>query len=745
MAILINDVTPYARYTATAGQTLFTVPFEFFNESDLIVLVNDVTLTYSPTPADETQYSVTGANQEGGGSITLGAPGATLDDDVVIYRAIPIARSANYPETGPMAIASLNTEQAKHIGIMQQLQREADRALLLPLGEAGFELPAAADRASKVLAFDANGDLLAADAATHLAPLGAFGVALVANATAADARADLAVNSAAEMAGSGGAALIGTADGETLSAKLARNPIYIETYRSAIHADDTAATIAALAAATAGARPIVLKRIYDVSSRIDLPATGVVILGNGWETGFRGAVSGTNIILYGETLTGQVILKDFSVNGRLGGQADTGLIQFAGSADCHILCDNLLVENGGTPSAGPSGVNGIAVATIGYPSGPKSRIVIRNCHVKSTTKGGFNISTYAENVFLIGCTAKNIAGNGSAPGAQINGGRLVVVDGLIVEGTEGAGLVIGTVGTTPPLSSRAVLLDNILLIDCGQVTQFGGGYSSEGCGLFVSDVNSSPSGSATDASIAFGTIEIRNARQGGAVFSTGSGRIDGSLLIVDGSTAGISFQNISNVNIAKAKLINVNSRALVGASVAGIDVRGSSNITIDAEVWTRSGTAPDHLVYANTSSSSNLDITIRNRGTALVGQPIGLSTRGFIRDSRIKVKGEQTISAGSNAYVGYVALADGQTAAINAQSHSSGAAETATQVFGSAVRTTAGVAAIIGAVAKPVDIRSGGIATGLALEVDGSATCVRLFAAAGESTDFMFDYEVVVS
>lgn len=209
MAILINDVTPYARYTATAGQTLFTVPFEFFNESDLIVLMNDVTLTYSPTPADETQYSVTGANQEGGGSITLGAPGASLNDDVVIYRAIPIARSANYPETGPMAIASLNTEQAKHIGIMQQLQREADRAVLLPLGEAGFELPAAADRASKVLAFDANGDPLAADAATHLAPLGAFGVTLVANATAADARSDLGINSAAELAAPAGSALVG--------------------------------------------------------------------------------------------------------------------------------------------------------------------------------------------------------------------------------------------------------------------------------------------------------------------------------------------------------------------------------------------------------------------------------------------------------------------------------------------------------------------------------------------------------
>lgn len=269
MAILINDVTPYARYTATAGQTLFTVPFEFFNESDLIVLVNDVVLTYSPTPADKTQYSVTGANQEGGGSITLGAPGATLDDDVVIYRAIPIARSANYPETGPMAIASLNTEQAKHIGIMQQLQREADRALLLPLGEAGFELPAAADRASKVLAFDANGDLLAADAATHLAPLGAFGVTLVVNATAADARADLAVNSAAEMAASSGSALLGFIQSGTgaitrTAQDKMRDVISVKDFGAVGDGvtDDTTAIQAALTSLTSGGVLYVPKGIY---------------------------------------------------------------------------------------------------------------------------------------------------------------------------------------------------------------------------------------------------------------------------------------------------------------------------------------------------------------------------------------------------------------------------------------------------------------------------------------------------
>jgi len=37
MAIAISDVSPRIQYTASAGQTSFTVPFEFFADSNLVV------------------------------------------------------------------------------------------------------------------------------------------------------------------------------------------------------------------------------------------------------------------------------------------------------------------------------------------------------------------------------------------------------------------------------------------------------------------------------------------------------------------------------------------------------------------------------------------------------------------------------------------------------------------------------------------------------------------------------------
>jgi hypothetical protein len=135
MALVINDTTPTVTYTATSGQTAFTVPFEFFDNGDLVVTNEGVTLTYAASPADETEYSVTGAGVEGGGSITLGGAGATLNDTVVIYRDIPIERTADYQETGPFRVAALNTEQAKQTAMMQQLEAAIARACLVDIGK----------------------------------------------------------------------------------------------------------------------------------------------------------------------------------------------------------------------------------------------------------------------------------------------------------------------------------------------------------------------------------------------------------------------------------------------------------------------------------------------------------------------------------------------------------------------------------------------------------------------------------
>ena len=124
MAITISDTEPRVQYTATAGQTSFSVPFEFFTNADIKVFNGTTQLTYNASPSTASQYSVSGAGVSGGGSITLGGSGATLNDVITIYRDLAIARSTDFPTSGAFQINSLNDELDKIIAMCQQLERD---------------------------------------------------------------------------------------------------------------------------------------------------------------------------------------------------------------------------------------------------------------------------------------------------------------------------------------------------------------------------------------------------------------------------------------------------------------------------------------------------------------------------------------------------------------------------------------------------------------------------------------------
>ena len=124
MAITISDTEPRIQYTATGGQTSFTVPFAFFANADLQVFNGTSQLSFSSAPTNASQYSVTGAGVSGGGSITLGSPGATVNDVITIVREVAIERTTDFPTSGAFQIDSLNTELDKIIAMAQQLERD---------------------------------------------------------------------------------------------------------------------------------------------------------------------------------------------------------------------------------------------------------------------------------------------------------------------------------------------------------------------------------------------------------------------------------------------------------------------------------------------------------------------------------------------------------------------------------------------------------------------------------------------
>lgn len=151
MAILINDTTPRVQYTATSGQTVFSVPFEFFSNADLKVYKNATLQTVT------THYTVTGAGVTGGGSVTL-TSGATAGDIITILRDIPVARSSDFPTSGPFNIDALNSDLDRLTAMVQERETAIERSLRMPDtdGTISTTLPAKASRQGRVLAFNAT-------------------------------------------------------------------------------------------------------------------------------------------------------------------------------------------------------------------------------------------------------------------------------------------------------------------------------------------------------------------------------------------------------------------------------------------------------------------------------------------------------------------------------------------------------------------------------------------------------------
>jgi hypothetical protein len=126
--VQIDDRAPRTRY-AVGGtpQTAFSVNFAFFDEDDLLVYVDDELLTRG---ADYTVAGTSGS--EGGypgGTVTL--TDAVENVTVTIVREVPIERTSDFPNGGPLQIPTLNTDFDKIVAILQQIDQHLDRSLLL--------------------------------------------------------------------------------------------------------------------------------------------------------------------------------------------------------------------------------------------------------------------------------------------------------------------------------------------------------------------------------------------------------------------------------------------------------------------------------------------------------------------------------------------------------------------------------------------------------------------------------------
>jgi hypothetical protein len=169
MTILSANNTPRVSYTATSSQTAFTIPFEFFNITDLKVYKNTALMTFNSSASTNTTYKVTGTSSTtdsayefgDGGTVTFGA-GLTSGDIVVIVRETPIERTSDFPVNGTFDVTALNTQQDKFTSMIADVNQQSSRSLKLydyDTVSATTFIPVKATRANKILSFDTDGNV----------------------------------------------------------------------------------------------------------------------------------------------------------------------------------------------------------------------------------------------------------------------------------------------------------------------------------------------------------------------------------------------------------------------------------------------------------------------------------------------------------------------------------------------------------------------------------------------------------
>ena len=154
MTIDISNNNPRISYSVAAGvtQTTFAAPFEFFDDSDLNVYIDNVLKTIT------SDYTVSGGNGSTG-TVTISVTGPAV---VLLTRDTTIERVTDFTAGVDINRAALNTQLDTLTAIAADVKDLSERAIRITdydPATASLELPSANVRANKLLSFDTEGNV----------------------------------------------------------------------------------------------------------------------------------------------------------------------------------------------------------------------------------------------------------------------------------------------------------------------------------------------------------------------------------------------------------------------------------------------------------------------------------------------------------------------------------------------------------------------------------------------------------
>lgn len=190
----VSTTAPRNDYVGTGATDTYSYTFKIFAATDLRVATRD-TDNVETTLAYSTDYTVTGVGSTSGGTIVLTAGNLTSGYSLTIRFDRTPRQSTDLRNQGSFFPQTHEDKFDELTRYSQQLEDVVDRSLHLPETEVGTAakttLPVAADRASKYLAFDADGEPVATAGGFSTPVVTAYAETLLDDTTAAAARTTL--------------------------------------------------------------------------------------------------------------------------------------------------------------------------------------------------------------------------------------------------------------------------------------------------------------------------------------------------------------------------------------------------------------------------------------------------------------------------------------------------------------------------------------------------------------------------
>ena len=172
MSIQLSENESRVSYTLAESvvQSVFAVPFEFFDDGDLLVFVNGT------QKAEGADYTVVGGGGSTG-SVTFSPAltGVTGGSSILIVRRIPLERVTDFLPGSDINRTALNEQLDILTAMIADVSDKADRSLRIGDADTGATLlPFSEDRKGRVLVFDGvtgNASVIPVDALTGFGSL----------------------------------------------------------------------------------------------------------------------------------------------------------------------------------------------------------------------------------------------------------------------------------------------------------------------------------------------------------------------------------------------------------------------------------------------------------------------------------------------------------------------------------------------------------------------------------------------